>query len=150
MIRRPPRSTRTDTLFPYTTLFRSYLPNEGLDGRREFEAHHIPGAVFFDIDAIKDPASALPHMLPPPHIFSSKVRKLGLGDGLRFVIYDQRGIFSAPRVWWTFRYFGHEEVAVLDGGRSEENTSELQPLMRRSYAGFCLKTKKTNCRSTNT
>ena len=93
-----------------------YLPGEGLDPRQEFEAQHIPGAVFFDIDAIKDPASELPHMLPPPHIFSSKVRKLGLGDGLRLVIYDQRGIWSAPRVWWTFRYFGHEEVAVLDGG----------------------------------
>jgi thiosulfate/3-mercaptopyruvate sulfurtransferase len=93
-----------------------YLPGEGLDPRQEFEAQHIPGAVFFDIDAVKDPTSELPHMLPPPHIFSSKVRKLGLGDGLRFVIYDQRGIFSAPRVWWTFRYFGHEEVAVLDGG----------------------------------
>src|SRR3546814_7466345 len=87
-----------------------YLPNEGLDGRREFEAHHIPGAVFFDIDAIKDPASALPHMLPPPHIFSSKVRKPGLGDGLRFVIYDQRGIFSAPRVWWTFRYLDRKST----------------------------------------
>ncbi len=93
-----------------------YLPGEGLDPRHEFEAQHIPGAVFFDIDAIKDPASDLPHMLPPPHIFSSKVRKLGLGDGLRLVIYDQRGIFSAPRVWWTFRFFGHDEVAVLDGG----------------------------------
>jgi len=93
-----------------------YLPGEGLDPRREFEAQHIPGAVFFDIDDIKDPASDLPHMVPPPHIFSSKVRKLGLGDGLRLVIYDQRGIWSAPRVWWTFRYFGHDEVAVLDGG----------------------------------
>ena len=93
-----------------------YLPGEGLDPRREFEAQHIPGAVFFDIDAIKDPASDLPHMLPPPHIFSSKVRRLGLGDGLRLVIYDQRGIWSAPRAWWTFRYFGHSEVAVLDGG----------------------------------
>src|SRR3546814_962646 len=82
----------------------------------EFGAQHIPGAVFFDIDAIKDPGSELPHMLPPPHIFSAKVRRLGLGDGLRLVIYDQRGIFSAPRVWWTFRAFGHEEVAVLDGG----------------------------------
>ena len=93
-----------------------YLPGEGLDPRREFEAQHIPGAVFFDIDDIKDPGSDLPHMLPPPHIFSSKVRRLGLGDGLRLVIYDQRGIWSAPRVWWTFRYFGHHEVAVLDGG----------------------------------
>lgn len=93
-----------------------YLPGEGLDPRQEFEAQHIPGAVFFDIDAIKDPDSDLPHMLPPPYIFSAKVRKLGLGDGLRIVVYDQRGIFSAPRVWWTFRAFGHEEVAVLDGG----------------------------------
>jgi len=93
-----------------------YLPGEGLDARHEYEAQHIPGAVFFDIDAIKDPGSDLPHMQPPPHIFSSKVRKLGLGDGLRLVIYDQRGIFSAPRAWWTFRYFGHEDVAVLDGG----------------------------------
>lgn len=93
-----------------------YLPGEGLDPRREFEAQHIPGAVFFDIDDIKDPANDLPHMVPPPHIFSSKVRKLGLGDGLRLVIYDQRGIWSAPRAWWTFRYFGHQEVAVLDGG----------------------------------
>jgi len=93
-----------------------YLPGEGLDPREEFEAQHIPGAVFFDIDAIKDPDNPLPHMLPPPHIFSAKVRKLGLGDGLRLVVYDQRGIFSAPRVWWTFRTFGHEDVAVLDGG----------------------------------
>jgi thiosulfate/3-mercaptopyruvate sulfurtransferase len=72
--------------------------------------------VFFDIDDIKDPSNDLPHMVPPPHIFSSKVRKLGLGDGLRIVIYDQRGVWSAPRAWWMFRYFGHEDVAVLDGG----------------------------------
>jgi len=93
-----------------------YLPNEGLDPRAEFEAHHIPGAVFFDIDEISDTTSPLPHMLPDPVKFSARVRKLGLGDGIRFVIYDQRGLFSAARVWWTFRYFGHHEVAVLDGG----------------------------------
>jgi thiosulfate/3-mercaptopyruvate sulfurtransferase len=93
-----------------------YLPHEGLSGREEFELQHIPGAVFFDIDEIADASSELPHMLPPPEKFSSRVRKLGLGDGVRVVVYDQRGIFSAPRVWWTFRYFGHEDVAVLDGG----------------------------------
>ena len=93
-----------------------YLPHEGLDPRTEFEAHHIPGAVFFDIDEIADTTSDLPHMIPPPEKFSARVRKLGLGDGVRIVIYDQRGIFSAPRVWWTFRLFGHEDVAVLDGG----------------------------------
>ena len=93
-----------------------YLPNEGLDARHEFEQHHIPGAVFFDIDDIADGDSPLPHMLPSPQKFSSRVRRLGLGDGLRFVVYDQRGIWSAPRVWWTFRYYGHRDVAVLDGG----------------------------------
>jgi len=93
-----------------------YLPHEGLDPRHEFEQHHIPGAVFFDIDDIADSDSPLPHMLPSPQKFSSRVRKLGLGDGLRFVVYDQRGIWSAPRAWWTFRYYGHRDVAVLDGG----------------------------------
>ena len=93
-----------------------YLPQEGLDPRHEFEQHHIPGAVFFDIDDIADSESPLPHMLPSPQKFSSRVRKLGLGDGLRFVVYDQRGIWSAPRAWWTFRYYGHRDVAVLDGG----------------------------------
>lgn len=93
-----------------------YLPHEGLDPRQEFELHHIPGAVFFDIDDIADSDSDLPHMLPSPQKFSSRVRKLGLGDGLRFVVYDQKGVWSSPRVWWTFRFFGHQEIAVLDGG----------------------------------
>ncbi|MCH9013360.1 MAG: 3-mercaptopyruvate sulfurtransferase [Proteobacteria bacterium] len=93
-----------------------YLPHEGLDPRAEYHAHHLPGAVFFDIDEIADTDSPLPHMLPAPEKFSSRVRKLGLGDGLRIVVYDQRGIWSAPRVWWAFRLFGHEDVAVLDGG----------------------------------
>jgi len=93
-----------------------YLPHEGLNPRAEYEVQHIPGAVFFDIDEIADTTNPLPHMLPPPEKFSSRVRKLGLGDGVRIVVYDQRGIMSAPRVWWTFRFFGHEDVAVLDGG----------------------------------
>jgi thiosulfate/3-mercaptopyruvate sulfurtransferase len=93
-----------------------YLPGEGLDPRAEFEAHHIPGAVFFDIDEIADASVDLPHMIPPPEKFSARVRKLGLGDGVRIIAYDQRGLFSAPRVWWTFRLFGHRDVAVLDGG----------------------------------
>lgn len=93
-----------------------YMPQEGLSGRTEFELQHIPGAVFFDIDEIAESDSDLPHMLPAPEKFSSKVRKLGLGDGVRIVAYDQRGLFSAARVWWTFRYFGHSDVAVLDGG----------------------------------
>ncbi len=93
-----------------------FLPNEGRDARAEYEAGHIPGAVFFDIDDVKDPSNPLPHMLPPPEVFSSKVRRLGLGDGNRIVVYDSRGLFSAARVWWSFRVYGHEDVSVLDGG----------------------------------
>ena len=92
------------------------LPNEDWDARIRFEAEHIPGAVFFDIDDISDSNSTLPHMLPAPEKFSSRVRKLGLGDGTRIVVYDQQGLRSAARVWWSFRIFGHDDVAVLDGG----------------------------------
>ena len=93
-----------------------YLPSQGKNGRAEFEAQHIPRAVFFDIDEIADTDSGLPHMLPSPEKFSARVRKLGLGDGNRIVVYDQHGMMSAARVWWTFRVFGHKDVAVLDGG----------------------------------
>lgn len=93
-----------------------FLPHEDGHGRKGFEACHIPGAVFFDIDEIADRSRDLPHMLPPPEQFSAQVRRLGLGDGSRIVVYDQKGIFSAPRAWWMFRVFGHQDVAVLDGG----------------------------------
>ena len=93
-----------------------YLPGDRRDAKAEFASEHIPGAVFFDIDDIADESADLPHMLPDPVKFSSRVRKLGLGDGNRIVVYDRQGMFSAPRVWWTFRAFGHKDVAVLDGG----------------------------------
>lgn len=93
-----------------------YLPAMKRDPKAEFLAGHIPGAVYFDIDEIADTSSPLPHMLPSPEKFASRVRKLGLGDGNRIVVYDGVGLFSAARVWWMFRVFGHEDVAVLDGG----------------------------------
>ncbi len=83
---------------------------------QEFRARHIPGAVFFDIDAIADKSTDLPHMLPDPVAFSSAMRKLGIGDGFSIVVYDSHGLFSAPRVWWTFRAFGKRDVFILDGG----------------------------------
>ena len=86
------------------------------DARAEYAAAHIPGAVFFDIDEIADTESPLPHMLPSPEKFSSRVRKLGLGDGSRIVVYDANRFFASARVWWLFRLMGHEEVLVLDGG----------------------------------
>ena len=93
-----------------------YLPNEATDAAALYAAGHIPGARFFDIDAFSDPASALPHMLPPPPDFARGAAALGIGDDTEIVVYDQRGIFSAARVWWMFRVFGHDAVMVLDGG----------------------------------
>lgn len=77
---------------------------------------HIPGAVFFDVNEICDKTSDLPHMLPAPHVFSSAMRKLGIGDGQTLVVYDDFGFYSAPRVWWTLKAMGAERVHVLDGG----------------------------------
>lgn len=93
-----------------------HMPQLQRDPRAEFAAAHIPGAVFFDIDAIADHATALPHMLPSAAEFAAAVGGLGIGDGDRVVVYDSRGVVSATRVWWTFRAFGHDLIAVLDGG----------------------------------
>jgi thiosulfate/3-mercaptopyruvate sulfurtransferase len=93
-----------------------HMPAAARNPRAEHEARHIPGAVFFDIDEIADTANPLPHMLPSPEKFASRMRKLGIGDGNRVVVYDAHGLMSAPRVWWTLRVFGHRDVAVLDGG----------------------------------
>jgi thiosulfate/3-mercaptopyruvate sulfurtransferase len=93
-----------------------HMPADGRDAKSEFAAGHIPGAVFFDIDAISDHASPLPHMLPSPPAFATAVRRLGVGDGSIVVVYDSIGVFSAPRVWWSFRAMGHARVFVLDGG----------------------------------
>lgn len=93
-----------------------YMPAQARDAQAEYAAAHIPGAMFFDIDRIADTASSLPHMLPLPANFGAAVGALGIGNEDDIVIYDGAGIFAAPRVWWTFRVFGHSRVAVLDGG----------------------------------
>jgi thiosulfate/3-mercaptopyruvate sulfurtransferase len=93
-----------------------YLPAMNRDPQAEYLAGHIPGAVRFDIDTVKDASSSLPHMLPRPEAFASAARALGIGDGMKIVVYDGAGLFSAPRVWWTFRVFGARDVAILEGG----------------------------------
>ena len=93
-----------------------YFPHEKRNAQQEFVECHIPGASFFDIDEIKDNESDLPHMLPPSQMFNSTVRKLGIGDGHRVVIYDGLGMRSAARLWWMFKVFGYSDVVVLDGG----------------------------------
>ena len=93
-----------------------YLPAMNRDPESEYLAGHIPGAVRFDIDEIKDETSPYPHMLPSPEAFASAMRALGIGDGMTIVVYDGAGLFSAPRVWWTFKTFGARHVAILEGG----------------------------------
>ena len=111
-----------------------HLPTAGRDAHAEYLEAHIPGAVFFDIDDIADKSTGLPHMLPSPEAFASRMRKLGIGDGKRVVVYDSVGLFSAPRVWWTFRVMGHNDVVVLDGGlpkwQAEGRPLESGPVRR--------------------
>jgi thiosulfate/3-mercaptopyruvate sulfurtransferase len=93
-----------------------HLPNTGRIGAAEFRFGHIPGAVFFDIDTIADLDQGLPHMLPKPAALAKAMSALGLGDGMRFVVYDVLGLYAAARVWWTLRAYGVEEVRILEGG----------------------------------
>lgn len=93
-----------------------YLSTQKRDGRAEFLAGHIPGAVFFDINEIADRSTDLPHMMPGPAQFAEAVGKLGIADTDTIVVYDGLGLFSAPRVWWSFRTFGAKNVYILDGG----------------------------------
>ncbi|MBZ8132453.1 3-mercaptopyruvate sulfurtransferase [Afifella sp. IM 167] len=93
-----------------------YLPAQGRDAKAEYREGHIPGAVYFDIDAIADTSSELPHMLPAPEKFAEAAGALGLSETSTIVVYDGMGLFSAPRVWWTLKTFGAREVRILEGG----------------------------------
>jgi thiosulfate/3-mercaptopyruvate sulfurtransferase len=93
-----------------------YLPTLQRDARAEFREAHVPGAVYFDIDVIADRETGLPHMLPDATTFGEAVGALGIADGDRIVVYGGKYLSASARVWWTFRVFGHERVAVLDGG----------------------------------
>ena len=112
-----------------------FLPTLGRDAKREYAAAHLPGAVFFDIDDIADEASPLPHLLPDAVKFSSRMRRLGLGDGTRIVLYDNNKFSASARVWWMLRLFGHPDVVVLDGGlakwRAEGRPVTDQPVVPR-------------------
>ena len=93
-----------------------YLATQKRDAKAEYLAGHIPGAVFFDINAVADHSTDLPHMLPGPTQFGAAVGKLGIADTDTIVVYDGSGLYSAPRIWWTFRIFGANNVFILDGG----------------------------------
>ncbi|HEU0100154.1 MAG TPA: 3-mercaptopyruvate sulfurtransferase [Allosphingosinicella sp.] len=93
-----------------------FLPSDSRDARSEYEAEHIPGAVFLDLDEVSDSSSPLPHMVPSEAKFASRMASLGLRDGQRFVVYDNSPLHSAARAWWMLRNFGAHHVAILDGG----------------------------------
>ncbi len=112
-----------------------FLPGSDRNAKTEYDAQHIPGARFFDIDDIADSHSTLPHMVPPVEKFISRMRAMGIGDGHRVIVYDSAGIFSAPRVWWMFRLFGKHDVAVLDGGLPKwlaegRQVEDMPPVLR--------------------
>lgn len=94
-----------------------HLPNVDRDGHAEYLERHIPGTVFWDIDAIADRDDPRPHMLPTPEEFAQHMSSLGIGDDTHVVVYDAVGMMTAPRVWWTLRHFGHTTVSLLDGGQ---------------------------------
>ena len=93
-----------------------YMPSDARNARTLYAAARIPGARFFDIDQVADRQTPLPHMVPAAGEFEQRIGELGVGNASRVVCYDQQGIFSAPRAWWMLRLFGHDRVAVLDGG----------------------------------
>lgn len=124
-----------------------YMPQDGRDARADFDAAHIPGARFFDIDEISDHRSDLPHMAPPVEKFMSRVRALGVGDGHQVVIYDGSGLFSAARVWWLFRLMGQDNVAVLDGGLPKwqaegRAVDDLPPVIRDRHMAVQLQNQR--------
>ena len=116
------------------------LASDGRDPAAEYEAAHIPGAVFFDIAEISDLTNPLPTMLPPPEKFASRMQSLGLGDGSRIVLYDNSPYRTAARAWWMLRVFGAHDVAILDGGLAKWQ-AEGRPVFAYFTADWCLTCK---------
>jgi thiosulfate/3-mercaptopyruvate sulfurtransferase len=117
-----------------------HLPTSGRNAKEEYAVAHIPGAIFFDIDAVSDKSNPLPHMLPSTVQFASQMKKMGIGDGMRVVVYDSEGLYSAGRVWWMFRIMGHDDVRVLNGGlkkwKAEGREIEDMPPVKRTERHF--------------
>jgi thiosulfate/3-mercaptopyruvate sulfurtransferase len=128
-----------------------HLPTSGRNAKAEYATAHIPGALFFDIDAISDKSNPLPHMLPSSVQFASMMKKMGIGDGHQIVVYDSEGFYSAPRAWWMFRIMGNQNVRVLDGGlktwKAEGRALEDMPPTRRTERHFTARFNEALVRS---
>ena len=118
-----------------------HMPAASRDASAEFLSAHIPGAVFFDIDAIADHETTLPHMLPSARVFEQAMRDFGLDNAMHAVIYDSLGLFSAPRLWWTLKVFGLDKVSILTGGlpawRAAGYPLATGPATPRPASSFC-------------
>jgi len=103
---------------PHVRILDSSFKQPGITptAREDYDAGHIPGAVFFDIDDVAEPGTSLPHMIPSPERFSAKMAERGIGNGDKIIVYDANGLSSAGRAWWLLRLFGHDNVALLNGG----------------------------------
>lgn len=120
-----------------------YLPTTPRDAYEEYRNAHIPGAIYFDIEELSDATNPMPHMLPSPEKFASRVKAMGIGDGTRVIAYDTQNMSSAARVWWMFRVMGHDDVAVLNGGfakwRQEGRPIEAVEPARRGERHFTVR-----------
>ncbi len=120
-----------------------YLPTTPRNAYEEYRNAHIPGAIFFDIEELSDATSPMPHMLPSPEKFASRVKAMGIGDGTRVIAYDTQNMSSAARAWWMFRVMGHDDVAILNGGfskwRKENRPVETVEPPRRSERHFTVR-----------
>jgi thiosulfate/3-mercaptopyruvate sulfurtransferase len=120
-----------------------YLPTAQRNAYDEYRNAHIPGAVFFDIEELSDVTNPLPHMLPSPEKFASRVKRMGIGDGTRVIAYDTQNMSSAARAWWMFRVMGHDDIAILNGGfskwRQENRAIETVEPPRRTERHFTIR-----------
>jgi thiosulfate/3-mercaptopyruvate sulfurtransferase len=120
-----------------------YLPTTPRNAYAEYREAHIPGAIYFDIEELSDATNPMPHMLPSPEKFASRVKAMGIGDGTRVIAYDTQNMSSAARVWWMFRVMGHDDVAILNGGfskwRAENRPIETVEPPRRSERHFTVR-----------
>jgi thiosulfate/3-mercaptopyruvate sulfurtransferase len=120
-----------------------YLPTTPRNAYEEYRNAHIPGAIFFDIEELSDATNPMPHMLPSPEKFASRVKQMGIGDGTRVIAYDTQNMSSAARAWWMFRVMGHDDVAILNGGlpkwRAENRPIETVEPPRRTERHFTIR-----------
>ena len=123
-----------------------HMPNSERSGKLEFEACHIPGSIFFDIDEFSDKESSFPHTILPDDKFSQMISNLGISNQDHIVVYDTLGIFSSPRVWWMFNYYGHNQISILDGGLIKwcKEKKEVESEKSKKYSKTTFKVNKNH------